>query len=253
MRGPKVHFFCTSAFLVRSGLTLNICSAIILNMCSAGAAIPLDARQRVLTATIDLVGRQGARATTVRAVAAAADVSPALVMHHFGSKAGLLAACDDEVMGTIREVVEQLGDADGDTDRDAGLAELIAAESAGPAMSYIGRALHDGGESGSQWFEWMIDLTREGMADLADAGLARPAADPAMQAVLLLSMDLGVVLLRQHVERYLGASITDSATTTRWAAAELDLLTNGVLTNNESPQSPATPAAAGRKGPPSHE
>ncbi|MEM9037497.1 MAG: TetR family transcriptional regulator [Actinomycetota bacterium] len=200
-------------------------------MCSAIEPTPVDARQRMLTATIDLVGRHGARATTVRAVAEAADVSPALVMHHFGSKAGLLAACDDDVMATIREAVEHLGAAD----RDAGLAELIAAESAGPAMSYIGRALHEEGESGHQWFDWMIDLTRRGMTDLAASGLARPAADPAMQAVLLLAMDLGVVLLRQHVERYLGAPITDSAITTRWASAELDLLTNGVLIDQEGP------------------
>ncbi|MEO1055392.1 MAG: TetR family transcriptional regulator [Actinomycetota bacterium] len=192
-------------------------------MCSAGPTLPIDARQRMIAATIELVGRDGTRATTVRAVAEAADVSPALVMHHFGSKAGLLAACDDNVMATISEVVESL------SDTDAGLVELVGAENAGPAMSYIGRALHDGGESGNRWFDWMIELTREGMADLAASGLARPAADPAMQAVLLLSMDLGVVLLRQHVERYLGAPITDSEMTTRWAAVELDLLTNGVL------------------------
>ncbi|MEM9516469.1 MAG: TetR family transcriptional regulator [Actinomycetota bacterium] len=211
-------------------------------MCTAGP-LPIDARQRMITATIELVGRDGSKATTVRAVAEAAGVSPALVMHHFGSKAGLVAVCDDTVMATIREVVERLAGAEGD----AGLVELISAESAGPAMSYIGRALHDGGDSGNQWFDWMIEITRQGMADLAASGLARPADDPAMQAVLLLAMDLGVVLLRQHVERYLGAPITDHATTTRWAAVELDLLTHGVLINNESPPSTATPAAADRK------
>mgnify|MGYP001829057463 FL=1 len=42
-------------------------------------------------------------------------------------------------------------------------------------------------------------------------------------------MDIGVVLMRQNVERYLGAALTDRATARRWAVTELDLLTNGVL------------------------
>ncbi|MEM8619349.1 MAG: TetR family transcriptional regulator [Actinomycetota bacterium] len=209
-------------------------------MCSAAnfdadaSVIPaVDARQRIIVAAIDLVGSDGSRAATVRRVAEAAAVSPALVMHHFGSKAGLFAACDEAVMATIGRAVDALS-AD---DRDAGFVELLAEESAGPAMSYIGRVLHDGGDNGRQWFDWMIDLTRDGMATLAAAGRARPAEDPQMQAVLLLTMDLGVVLLRQHVERYLGGTLTDDDVTTRWAVAELDLLTNGVLvdaTNEET-------------------
>ena len=75
------------------------------------------------------------------------------------------------------------------------------------------------------------------MEALAASGRARPADDPQMQAVLLLAMDLGVVLLRQHVERYLGAALTDDDVTTRWTVTELDLLTNGVLVDptNETP------------------
>ncbi len=198
-------------------------------MCSArsgaDAAPEAAARERILRVAIDLVGREGAPATTVRRVAAAAEVSPALVMHHFGSKAGLLAACDDEVMATIRRAIEGLGS----DDLEVSFAELLAAESASPAVGYVGRAMHEGGEAGRRWFDWMIELTRQGMADLADAGLARPADDPEMQAVLLLAMDIGVVLMRHHVERYLGAAITDDHITARWATAELDLLTHGVL------------------------
>ncbi len=201
-------------------------------MCSAASEPPVApeaaARERILAVAIDLVGRDGAPAATVRRVAAAADVSPALVMHHFGSKAGLLAACDDDVMATIRRAIDGLGS----DDLEVSFAELLAAESAAPAVGYVGRALHEGGEAGRRWFDWMIELTRQGMADLAEAGLARPAADPAMQAVLLLAMDIGVVLMRHHVERYLGASITDDHITARWATAELDLLSHGVLVSH---------------------
>ena len=39
----------------------------------------------------------------MRAVAAEAGVSPALVIHHFGSKDALRAACDEHVLRVIRE------------------------------------------------------------------------------------------------------------------------------------------------------
>lgn len=195
----------------------------LLNMCSAESVD--DARARILRVAIDLIGREGAKSATVRLVAAAAEVSPALVMHHFGSKDGLVAACDAQVMSAIEQVVAALGD----TDREASVGEMITAKEGGPAITYIGRAMQDGGPSGVAWFDRMITLTESGTADLVASGLARPTDDPQMRAVLLLAMDIGVILMRQNVERYLGAALTDRATAERWATTELDLLTNGVL------------------------
>ena len=51
----------------------------------------LTTRARIRDAAIGLFGRDGFGPATVRAVASAAGVSPGLVIHHFGSKAGLLA------------------------------------------------------------------------------------------------------------------------------------------------------------------
>lgn len=49
----------------------------------------------ILEAARVLFAERGFRATTVRAVAAAAGVNPALVHHHFGSKDGLFVAAMD--------------------------------------------------------------------------------------------------------------------------------------------------------------
>ena len=38
----------------------------------------------------------------MRAIAEAAGVSPALIIHHFGSKEGLRKACDDYIAAEIR-------------------------------------------------------------------------------------------------------------------------------------------------------
>jgi AcrR family transcriptional regulator len=54
-----------------------------------------DARERILTAAADEFGARGYDATTIRGVAARAEVDSALVHHYFGTKADLFAAAVD--------------------------------------------------------------------------------------------------------------------------------------------------------------
>lgn len=51
--------------------------------------------QRILAAARSAFADTGLAGTTIRAVARAADVDPALIYHYFGSKEGLLAAATD--------------------------------------------------------------------------------------------------------------------------------------------------------------
>ena len=51
-----------------------------------------NTRQEILTAAGELFAERGFERTTMRAVAARADVDPALIHHYFGNKNGLLAA-----------------------------------------------------------------------------------------------------------------------------------------------------------------
>ena len=46
---------------------------------------------------MELFGAEGVAATSLRSVAGAAGVSPGLVVHHFGSKQGLVRAVDEAV------------------------------------------------------------------------------------------------------------------------------------------------------------
>jgi AcrR family transcriptional regulator len=51
-----------------------------------------DTREEILTAARELFAELGFERTTMRTVAARADVDPALIHHYFGNKEGLLAA-----------------------------------------------------------------------------------------------------------------------------------------------------------------
>jgi AcrR family transcriptional regulator len=70
---------------------------------------------RILAAARDRFAGAGYERTTIRSVAALAGVDPGLVMHYFGSKAGLFSRAAAAVgpappEGTAEEVVEQLLD-----------------------------------------------------------------------------------------------------------------------------------------------
>jgi AcrR family transcriptional regulator len=67
-------------------------------------AIPesdLSAKARIRDAAMRLFGGQGVAASSIRAVADAAGVSPGLIVHHFGSREGLIRAVDEAVLARI--------------------------------------------------------------------------------------------------------------------------------------------------------
>lgn len=51
-----------------------------------------DARERIMAAAVEEFGEAGYDGATIRGIAARADVDPALVHHHFGTKADLFGA-----------------------------------------------------------------------------------------------------------------------------------------------------------------
>jgi hypothetical protein len=109
------------------------------------------------------------------------------------------------------------------------LQRVLQIEGSAPAVVYIGRSLQEGGDVGRAWFDRMMEITQSMVGELESIGLVRPTDDPVMRAVLLGSMDLGIVFLRPHIERLLGAAITDQAVVERWMRAEFDLLTHGLF------------------------
>ncbi|HEV2726781.1 MAG TPA: helix-turn-helix domain-containing protein, partial [Solirubrobacterales bacterium] len=62
-------------------------------MCSVN--VPASARDSILRQAMSVFAAQGIEATSLRQVAKGVGVSPALVVHHFGSKEGLVAAVDE--------------------------------------------------------------------------------------------------------------------------------------------------------------
>ncbi|MCV2394233.1 TetR/AcrR family transcriptional regulator [Actinotalea sp. M2MS4P-6] len=202
-------------------------------------------KTRLRDTALQLFAERGPDAVSVREVAAAAGVSPGLVVHHFGTKQALREAVDDHVADLLESMLSSLDDAmQGD-------AQEIAAGSAGlllehlgpgsPVPAYLRRLLvsSEGGELFRRWYRMTLEVTER----MVEAGVFRPSADPEVRAAFLLVNDLGVFLLRDQLRDALGVDPLGAQGAERWAAGVVEAYLHGVVA---SP--PDGPSALGPGG-----
>lgn len=196
-------------------------------MCSAASdsGSDLTAKARIRNAALELFGRDGVAKTSVRAVAQAAGVSPALVIHHFGSKEGLRRACDEYVIGDLIKKNEDLANADLVGTMRVWLAEP---ERFRPAIDYLTRLIIDGSEAGDELFDGVVASTEAMIVEGAAAGTMNQASDQRMQAVLVAAYAMVPLLLEHHIGRAIGTKGLDAAALKRMTVPTLELLTHGL-------------------------
>lgn len=151
----------------------------------------LTAAARIRDAAIEQFGQHGF-GTGLRAVAEAAGVSAALVIHHFGSKEGLRKACDDYIADEIRSGKSEAMRA---TDPGTWFAAMAEVESYAPMMAYLVRSMQDGGELAKTLWRKMIDDAEEYLDEGVRAGTLKPSRDPKARAKYLAITGGGSFLL----------------------------------------------------------
>ncbi|WP_112274035.1 TetR/AcrR family transcriptional regulator [Lentzea terrae] len=185
------------------------------------SASDLTARARIRDAALARFGTDGIAGTSVRAVAADAGVSPALVVHHFGSKEGLRQACDDYVLDSIRSGGEAATEA---------LGEILQA--ATPVRRYLARALLDDTPAAGALFAEIVERTEAWLATGEEEGWVHESADARARAVTYVSWLLAPLVLGDHVGRLLGGDPAETATAVRGARAGLEMLTHGLFADD---------------------
>jgi AcrR family transcriptional regulator len=198
-----------------------------MNMSSDPADLSAVAAIRI--AAMGLFAERGYAEVTIRQVAVAAGVSPALVIHHYGSKEQLRAVIDERVTAFVETLLADLERAP--ADGGASVAQLFADRiEREPAMAgYIRRMLSDGSPAGVALFGRLYQATRAGMHQLEQAGVIRAARDDAVRDAFLLCNDLAVVLLRPHITQVTGVDPLSRDGLARWSAEVFDVYSGGVF------------------------
>lgn len=188
-------------------------------------------RARIRDVALTCFAQEGIARTSVRAVAAAADVAPSHVIHYFGSKEGLRAACDELVATKLREQQEEVVGAGLDLDP---LASLRRSRQGLPILEYLARSLVEESPSSDALVDQLVADSERYIAALVANGLVTESADPRTRAVLLTFWSLGQLALHTQLERLLGVRMTvpdeNPGQLTAYAAATLELLGPGLLT-----------------------
>ncbi|HSP60760.1 MAG TPA: TetR family transcriptional regulator [Ornithinimicrobium sp.] len=190
---------------------------------------PPPARDRILTVAVELFGQQGVRSTSLKAIAAGAGVSPALVIHHYGTKEGLRDACDAQVVRTIRETKSRaMAEGPG-----ADLVSMVSRMDEGRAvLRYLARVLVEGSPHLDELMDDLVDSALEYTAEAERTGMVRSTADPRARMVVLTLWSMGVLILHEQLHRMLGADVLgEGGDLLPYLRPASEILTHGVLTD----------------------
>ncbi|MGH3563325.1 MAG: TetR family transcriptional regulator [Mycobacterium sp.] len=151
----------------------------------------LTAAARIRDAAIEQFGQHGF-AVGLRTIAEAAGVSAGLVIHHFGSKDGLLQACDDYLAEEIRQ---EKSEAIRSNDPASWFAQIAEIESYAPLMAYLVRSMQSASPLAKTLWRRMIDNTEEYLDEGVRAGTVKASRDPRARARYLALTGGGGFLL----------------------------------------------------------
>lgn len=178
---------------------------------------------RIRDTAIGAFAAQGFTRATVRGIASAAGVSPGLVIHHFGSKEGLRAACDDHVFETLTDAKQESANAS-----PLLVGEMFKDDSTRKIAEYMLKSLLDHSEQGQRFFDHYVE-TVERLVENGFAGFTlRRAEDSRAQAVVIAMLGLAPLMLERRTRHALGTNDL-SASFARFSPYLFDLYLHGVI------------------------
>ena len=193
----------------------------------------LTAAARIRDAAIDVFGRRGFEAASIREIAREAGVSPALVMHHYGSKEMLRERCDEYLISEGLRLKSEM-----DVDDGAQVSDLIRSfPPHHPWMVYISRIMLDGGPAGAALWDRFRDEAATALETRNHQIALREGIDAEAATAVATAIGLIPLVFQSHLARSLGSDRLDGEAYQRLMATLMELLMNGLYELNPKGES----------------
>jgi AcrR family transcriptional regulator len=185
-------------------------------------------KERLIELATAVFARDGFEASSLRAIAREAAVSPALLVHHFGSRQELVEECISATlgqwMGTKKDLMAKP------------LSQSVAewqntVEEHGVELEFFRQVLIHGGPNATILFgQMVIEATQMVMEDIA-SGKMRDFQQPEDAALIMVLHGLAPLILKPQVDQVLGGNFLDPLIGMRLAKTNLEIYNHGVYTN----------------------
>ncbi|WP_198042910.1 MULTISPECIES: TetR/AcrR family transcriptional regulator [Actinoalloteichus] len=170
------------------------------------------ARAIIRDVAVELFGENGPDAVPLRLIAERSGVSQPLIIKHYGSRDGLIAAVDEHVIGLVRNALHATV-----LEQSVQVRSIVEILGGSAVTRYLSRLLTGDGPRAREAYADLSDFSRQVVARLDEAGAIAAGVNREQLAAVLLAHDLSLVLLRNRIGETLGADPLSDAGLTKWA------------------------------------
>lgn len=189
----------------------------------------LTARARIRDAAIAHFAEDGFQRANLRAIAATAGVSSGLVVHHFGSKEKLRAACDEYVLEVL---VRRARDVESERRQDLFREYLADPEGYRSQLWYMARAVQDDTPAAGRFVDTLVEESEAVLRAGIEDGSMHPSSDPRALAVLTVLTSIATLTMAPPFARALGRPEFGPDVLRRLALPALELYTHGLYADD---------------------
>jgi len=173
-----------------------------------------------------MFAENGFAGTSLRSIAKQAEVSPALLVHHFGTKDALVKEAISKTLGdwVADEKAAMLDDESHQVENWQSLAAKGAT-----SLNFFKQALLAGGEYSQRLFNAAFLESEALLDEMQELGRLKDISDKQTTALMMTISGLGSVLFMSQIEQTLGGPISSDQVASRLVNANHEMMQDGVF------------------------
>lgn len=183
-------------------------------------------RDQLLSIATEMFAENGFAGTSLRSIAKQAEVSPALLVHHFGTKDALVKEAISKTLGdwVADEKAAMLDDESHQVENWQSLAAKGAT-----SLNFFKQALLAGGEYSQRLFNAAFLESEALLDEMQELGRLKDISDKQTIALMMTISGLGSVLFMSQIEHTLGGPISSDHVASRLVNANHEMMQHGVF------------------------